>query len=87
MFIKIVRCKQKDIPYREQMFECEAYNFVQTTSDSKIKLLSLDQHLKRHLTIEIDPNREEIYVLNNDGKTIDSYIWSKDEDLASKSKN
>ena len=83
MFIKIVRHKTDNIPYREAFHECEGFSLI---NNKGVKTLTLNPHLGEpsRLTFDVDPKYEEVYIMNNDGKTIDYYIWAKEDDLDEK---
>ena len=67
MFIKVI-CKN-----RESVFECSRYS-MWDMQDNKvmIEIRGVDE---RDYEIHKDYN-PEIYILNNQGKTIDTYRWN-----------
>lgn len=83
MFIKIVRHAKENMPYREFVRECSSYNLMNNYSKveecANVKTLVIDPHEKDPLVIDIDPAYEELFIMNNEGKTVDYYTWARED--------
>lgn len=82
MYIKIVRHEKGDVPYREYLHECEGFSMV-NNKDQKTIILNPASALKDRLCFDVDPF-EEVYIMNNEGKTIDYYIWTGEDPVKDK---
>lgn len=84
MFIKVIRNEGSDTE-QEQMFECSEYTLSSlhhhpddiTEDQLYIELLSSNcPGIERTITISKEDNNS-VYILNNEGKTIDSYRFRR----------
>ena len=74
MYIKIVRQKVGDVPHRDYIHECESFSIV--TNEKGITVIFNPYpygNLVSRFALDVDPLHEEIYIMNNEGKTIDHY--------------
>ena len=87
MYIKIVRQKVRDVPYREYLHECESFSIV--TNEKGITMIFNPYpygDLKTRSALDVDPLCEEIYIMNNEGKTIDYYTWNHENPVDEETK-
>ena len=71
MYANVIRGNGHSIYY-----ECRKITFNQLKGDADIVFVDIqsENHCE---TLEIDKKYDEIYIMNNDGKTIESYRWAK----------
>ena len=70
MFVKVKR------GLAESTYECERVHFRQGIEDEGNVLGTVRIDLEPvNISLEEDKNNVIIYVMNNDGKTLDSYRW------------
>lgn len=78
-----MRHATEDMPYKEFVRECSAYNLLNNNSKveehANVKTLVIDPQKHNPLVIDIDPAFEELYIMNNEGKTVDYYIWARQD--------
>ena len=68
MFIKIIKGS------RESVFECIRYSLWEM-GEVKEPTVMLEIRGEYDLDMELTKRNHELYILNNDGKTIDTYRW------------
>lgn len=79
MFVKIIRTIREETETeseqhtRESLYECNSYHTHPSGKDKFI--LSTEGEQSVHIEIEKSPDTE-IYIMNNEGKTIDYYRWA-----------
>lgn len=71
MFIKHIRGNNWKPPYNgEFLFECKSYQ-IQPMDESKFLM-----HLDHNVSFEVSKDGDQLYIMNENGRTIDSHDWS-----------
>ena len=92
MFIKVVRDKieseiGKTLSFHasEEVYECDAYSLIDGFGEvpdglevPPMKTLVINPHLEQNhqLSIGVNPKTTQIFVTNDQGKTVDYYLWA-----------
>ena len=71
MFVKIINKNE------ENLFECDRVNSIQVTGDGNIVRLLMLKGCEVISEWEIVKSQMDVYFMNNDGKTIESWRWPK----------
>ncbi len=73
MFVKIIH------PFAncENLFECDSVNVLSHLDHNDIVTLVLHKNNQILSEWEIDKTTADVYFMNNEGKTIDSWHWPK----------
>ena len=72
MYVRIIDLKHG----HSVLHECEQVTFNRFFKSDDQHLISIDiKGATGFQTVEIDKNYNEIYIMNNDGKTIESHRW------------
>ena len=81
MFVKIVRHATNELQFRESIYECENFRLVGeikgNPARNKFIILNPFKPSEDRIVLEIDAQNEEVYIMNNEGKTVDYYIWAE----------
>lgn len=72
MFIKHIRSKKWDKP-GEFVFEVKSYSIC-SMGDDKLLVMAEDG---QGTAFEVHKDGDELYIMNDNGRTIDSYVWPK----------
>ena len=73
MYVKIMTREQKT--YREDMFECTNFKYNEENGETLFHIIHAEDNVT---TFSLDKTMTDIYVMNNNGVTIDSYKWTED---------
>lgn len=65
----------KDRENRSVIYECDEFHINQPIDDDTKVYIRLEPEGK---VLDIDKEHVEVYIMNNDGKTIDKYRWAQD---------
>ena len=81
MYIKITCVEQQGDEiaarvYREQTYECENYKYTEIGDEATLCIIRHENDGGYDIT-QIDKVNTAIYIMNDDGKTIDSYRWKQ----------
>ena len=73
MIIKHIRSPQKWEQHGEFVFQCTAYS-IQQMDEEKLLVMAQDGG---GTAIEVFKGFDELYIMNDNGRTVDSCIWPK----------
>jgi hypothetical protein len=80
MYVKIIQEKEPDhqgvIGYEENVFECTTYTYRETEHETIFCIIHGEDNATT-FPLEDRPGTK-IFIMNNDGVTIDSYRWKAD---------
>jgi hypothetical protein len=89
MFVKFIECPEKgsgDL-VRERIVECASYLFEYDKEDWMIGMFYFGRQLggggiiySSESDVHVILHQTQVYIMSENGKTIDSYRWSKDEE-------
>lgn len=76
MFVKVIYNDQKP---REETYECLSVQIIGFVEDQNKILMELERPGGEHTNVilDIDKSECEVYLMNDQGKTIDSFVWAK----------
>jgi len=72
MFIKHIRSEKWDEP-GEFVFEVRSYS-IRSMGEDKLLVMAEDG---QGTAFEVHKDGDELYIMNDNGRTIDSYVWPK----------
>ena len=75
MFASIVNTNTDAVGSHTTIHECTGIHLEQPKDKSDTVFVTLERKNDVALEIEIDKVTQEIYVMNDAGKTIDKYVW------------
>ncbi len=78
MFVSVINTNTDEVGSHTTIYECTSVHFHQSNeeNDAEAILLTLERRNDKALEIVVDKVTHEVYVMNDAGKTIDSYTWS-----------
>lgn len=95
MFVKILREGTKSEEGKpagmfpsEEVFECEAYSVIDGFDNPPkgleyvpMKTLIINPHKNsfENFVIGINPRNTQLFIMNDEGKTVDYYLWATEE--------
>ena len=64
--------------YKEQMYECDNYTYREYSEQCEIVIYADEEN---SIVESLDKEGTKVYIMNNNGVTIDSYKWTDEGTL------